>query len=61
MMIQLTDENGNKFYLNADFIERITTRQYQGGSAIELTTGRWIECIESADEVAKKIHEATSG
>jgi len=54
-MIQLTDEQGTKFYLNVELIERITTRQFRGGSAIYLTTGRWVECIETPEDVASLI------
>lgn len=54
-MIQLTDEQGNKFYLNVELIEQITPRQFRGGSAIYLTTGRWIECIETAEDIVSLI------
>ena len=57
-MIRLTDEQGNKFYLNAELIEKITPRLYRGGSEIYLTTGRWVECIETAEDVAKLIAES---
>jgi len=57
MLIQLTDEQGNKFYLQAALIERITARLYRGGSEIYLTTGRWVECIETPEYIAETIGE----
>jgi len=56
-MIQLTNEQGDKFYLNVELIERIEARLYRGGSAVYLTTGRWVECVEQPEAVADLVRK----
>ncbi len=51
MMIQLTDNRGDKFYLNSALIEII--REVMGNtSEIQLTTGTIVACMESPQKVA---------
>ena len=52
MLIQLTNSRFEKFYLNADLIEQIFERQ-GNTSEIKLTTGSYVNCIESPEKVAK--------
>lgn len=61
MLIQLTNERWDKFYLNTELIE--TIHPLMGNkSEIRLTTGRHVVCIESAKEIKQlsdKIEELT--
>lgn len=56
MLIKLTAEDGTKFYLNAALIEKVKPRQFRGGSEILLTSGRWMECIETAEQIAEMLN-----
>lgn len=54
MLIQLTNDRDEKFYLNADLIERIIERR-GGTSEIILTNGNSVECIHSPESIANHI------
>lgn len=51
-MIELTNERWDKFYLNVTLIETIGWLT-GNKSQINLTTGRYVICIESKEDVAK--------
>jgi uncharacterized protein YlzI (FlbEa/FlbD family) len=54
MMIKLTNERWDKFYLNVSLIESI--QELMGGkSQINLTTGRYVVCIESPEAVNRML------
>lgn len=53
-MIELTDRyNGNKFYINAQMVERILP--VMGGCEIILTTGKSVVCADDAKKLANRI------
>jgi len=53
VFIELTYNNFDKYLLRADLIERIIPTR-NGGSEILMTTGRWVECLESPNAVVEK-------
>jgi hypothetical protein len=55
MLIQLTNDRWEKFYVNTELIEAIFVRT-GNTSEIKLTTGRYVTCIESPEYVAKAIN-----
>jgi len=52
MLIQLTNNRYEKFYLNSEIIETVSPMM-GGTSEIRLTTGRVVTCIESPEDIAK--------
>lgn len=54
-MLELLNPNDfSKFYLRADLVEKVLPAR---GSCSEIltTTGRWVHCVQSPEEVAKMV------
>jgi uncharacterized protein YlzI (FlbEa/FlbD family) len=56
MLIQLTNNHGDKFYLNIELIEVIYERQGIT-SEIKLTNGHFVTCIESPEKVERMVSD----
>ena len=57
MLKLLNTEDFTRFYLRSDLVEKIVPAR-ANSSDILLTTGRWVHCGESPDQVAQMVMAA---
>lgn len=55
-MIELTNERWDKFYIAVSLIESLQSLM-GGKTQVNLTTGRYMVCIESVDKVSKMVND----
>ena len=54
----LTNNEGDKFYVNIDTVESIAPIKFRGGCEILLTSGRSVTCIEEFKSVVERFELA---
>ena len=58
MFLVLEDEDGAEYIVNANCIETVCERDDNGLTSIGLTSGRFVQVLDSVDRIKKLVVEA---